>query len=278
MVQEKPLVTVLLATHNGSRFITTALTSVFAQTYDNFEFLIIDDASSDRTAEIVQSVKDPRVRYIRNGKQLRLSASLNRGLALARGTLIARVDDDDVWISPNKLARQVELMVRNPKLVLCGTHNIVVDQDQKELYRIYYPATDQDLRETMLYRNQFPHASVVFRTDLARKLRGYREDLYYAQDFELWLRMLLRGAAANVADCYIQQRGNLAGLSGSHQLTQWLGFFWAAWHYRRHYPGFWRHTPIYAREFILAALVPKRFFYQVGSLRRSLAEDLLGKP
>ena len=97
MVQEEYLVSVVMATHNGSRFVSEAVQSVLKQTYRNFEFIVVDDASNDGVADVVVGFGDLRIRIVRNETRKGLTKSLNRGIALARGEFIARIDDDDVW-------------------------------------------------------------------------------------------------------------------------------------------------------------------------------------
>ena len=94
---EKELVSVILATHNGTAYIEQSIDSVLSQSYAKFELLIINDASTDATEEIVLAIGDVRIRYIANEKRLGLTTSLNKGVSLARGEYIARIDDDDVW-------------------------------------------------------------------------------------------------------------------------------------------------------------------------------------
>src|SRR2546426_3494714 len=101
-----PVVTVLMPVYNGARFLANAMNSVLGQTFGNFELLAINDGSSDKTAEILASCRDPRLRIVDNGRNLGLIASLNKGLDLARGDYIARMDADDVCY-PNRLAVQV---------------------------------------------------------------------------------------------------------------------------------------------------------------------------
>jgi glycosyltransferase involved in cell wall biosynthesis len=258
-----------MATHNGSRFILEALQSVRAQDYHHLEILVVDDASTDATARLVNEIADRRIRLISNEKRLGLTMSLNRGLKEARGEYIARIDDDDVWPDPRKLARQVAFLESHPRAGLVGAHNIVIGVDSRELYRLHYAISDEEIRQRLLQRNQFPHSSVLLRRSALQEAGFYDEQYRYAQDFELWLRLGLRWKLANVPGLFIQQRINPRGVTSRKSLRQFLTFVRIAHAYRHNYPGFWRATPGYGREFFLN-LFPKKLFYRLGGWRRRL--------
>jgi glycosyltransferase involved in cell wall biosynthesis len=163
MVSREPVVTVLMATRNGSRFIEEALRSVLSQTYRAFELIVVDDVSTDSTSDILARVQDKRIKLVRNTERLGLTRSLNRGLAMARGLFIARIDDDDIWASTDKIERQVSFMTRSPAVGLVGTHNIVIDENGQELYRLHVAVDDVSIRHRILRQNQFFHSGVLIR-------------------------------------------------------------------------------------------------------------------
>jgi glycosyltransferase involved in cell wall biosynthesis len=262
MVSREPVVTVLMATRNGSQFIEQAIRSVLRQTYTTFEFLIIDDASSDTTRELISATADTRMRLLSNPQRLGLTRSLNRGLAAARGAYIARIDDDDVWPDKDKLERQVSFMVGHPRVGLVGTQNIVVDAEGQELYRLYVESDDHSIRCKVLAQNQFFHSAVLIRGRALDEVGTYDEGLRFAQDYELWLRIGRRWEFANLPEVYIKQRVNPWGVTGRHNMRQFLSFVNVAWTYRRGYPNFWRAVPIYVRELVMN-LLSKRIFYRV---------------
>ena len=113
----KPLVSVLMAVYNGEKYLLEAIESILNQTYTNFEFLIINDGSTDSTEEIILSYSDQRIRYIKNEQNLKLIASLNKGLDLAKGKYIARMDADDISL-PDRLEKQVNFLERNSTKLL----------------------------------------------------------------------------------------------------------------------------------------------------------------
>jgi glycosyltransferase involved in cell wall biosynthesis len=191
-----PRVSVLLSVFNGGTFLGPAVASVLAQTGPSLELIAVDDASTDGSAELLEQVAraDSRLRVVRNAQNQGLVVNLNRGIELARGEFIARIDADDLH-RPGKLAAQVAEMDASPSLVLLGTNYEYVDA-AGTVFKRENPETDRKLLKERLETegNQLCHSSVMFRADLARNLGGYRMLAgRYAQDYDLWLRLSERG-------------------------------------------------------------------------------------
>jgi len=162
-----PKVSILLPTHNGSRFISKSIESVLLQSFEDFELIIIDDGSTDMTPDIAKEFtrKDKRVVFMSNKKNLGIQKTLNNGMRIAKGEYIARVDDDDEWVGSDKLARQVDFLDKNSDHVLVGTGVIVVDEKRDELFRFLQPSGDEAIRRKMLFKSYFMHSTVLFRKD-----------------------------------------------------------------------------------------------------------------
>ncbi len=197
-------VSILLPVYNGERFIERAIKSVLVQSYRDFELIIIDDCSTDKTPLLIQKYAqlDKRVRPLRNPHNLGIQKTLNHGLKEATGEFIARIDDDDFWTDVNKLKNQIEFLESNPDHVLVGTAVMVVDENSKELFRYQNPQTDGQIRSRILYRNCFAHASVVFRRLAAVAAGGYSELplTHRVEDYDLWLKLGTMGKLANLPD------------------------------------------------------------------------------
>lgn len=198
----KPKVSVLLPTHNGSRFISRSIESVLTQSFDAFEFIIIDDGSTDTTGDIVKEFvrKDKRVVFISNKGNLGIQRTLNNGLQIAKGEYIARIDDDDEWLDSKKLEGQVAFLDAHPEHVLVGTGVVVVDENRNELFRFLQPIDDGAIRDRMLFKSCFTHSAVVFRKDPVLGLGGYGEgeEVRHVEDYDLWLRLGRVGKLANL--------------------------------------------------------------------------------
>ena len=188
-----PRVSTILPTFNGSRTIARAIESVLAQSFTDYELIVVDDGSTDGTAQVVRSFseRDPRVRLIQNAANLGLQKSLNVGLAAAAGEYIARIDDDDRWIDPGKLAAQVSFLDANPRYAVVGAQASVADAAGTRLSVTSTPIDDQNIRRAMLFVNPFVHISVMYRKSVVMEAGGYSEDpaVNYLEDYDLWMRL-----------------------------------------------------------------------------------------
>ncbi len=201
---KEPLVTVLMSVYNAEAYLSEAVESVLAQTYQNFEFLIVDDASTDQSAVIIDGYPDHRIRLIRNQTNLGLTTSLNKGLAQARGKYIARTDADDVSYSV-RLERQVAFMEAHPVVGLCGTWGRLLGLAGN--HNRTFPTQNNDLQVALLCYNPFIHPSVMLRTGALQELdTPFDERFRYAQDYELWSRLSEQWEIANLPDVLIGYR------------------------------------------------------------------------
>src|SRR5262245_13045266 len=147
-----PTISVLMSVLNGQEFLRPAVESVLAQTFADFEFIIIDNASRDGTSAILDSYRDPRIVRLRNDRILSLTQSLNKGLQVARGTYVARLDADDV-AAPTRLMKQVELLDRDQDILLAGSSVRVINETGHVIGRIDPPAAQGDLYNALAYSN-----------------------------------------------------------------------------------------------------------------------------
>lgn len=201
-----PKVSIIIPTYNCVKMLEKSIESVFAQSYKDWELIIIDDASTDETELRMTelSSKEKSVNYLRipkiEGKGI--SEYLNIGLRNSRGEYIARIDDDDYWCHKDKLKMQVEFLDKNPEYVVVGGGVILVDEKGNELFKYLKKETDEEIRNFALYSNPFTHATVMFRKDAAMKLGGYR-NMKHVEDMELWLRMGMVGKLYNFREYFI---------------------------------------------------------------------------
>jgi GT2 family glycosyltransferase len=200
-----PAVTVLMAVYNGGALLAHAVESILAQTFTDFECLIIDDGSTDGAVDALHSIGDPRLRFVRNPRNLGLTASLNLGIGLARAPLIARMDADDLSM-PNRLQRQVEVFRLRPGLGLLGTWAEVIDVDGRKAGEIRHPVDHAKIARTILHYNSFVHPSVMARAKVLREVGGYPSDFSVGQDYALWLRVVLLYEVANLPEFLVRYR------------------------------------------------------------------------
>lgn len=197
-----PRVTVFIPVHNREHYITTAVDSILAQTFENFELLIVDDGSTDATLDVLSRYQDPRLRVECNPRNLGIPATRNRGLELARGDYIALLDSDDKsW--PNRLARQVETLDRHPELCQIGSACDFMDDQGKRLKRVRrQPLAADDVAASLAFYCALTNRTVMARTAILRDYR-YREDFPRCQDYELHQRLSGTQRMANLADILV---------------------------------------------------------------------------
>src|SRR5690606_1322307 len=155
-------VSVVMAVHDGERYVREGIGSLLAQTFGDFELIVVDDGSTDRTAEVARSIADPRVRLVSNGRNLGLAASLNRGLELARGELVARRDVDDVSC-PTRLELQIAFLDANPDVALVGSAYREVDAARRLVAEHVLPLEHADILWAMHFHSPFVHSAVMWR-------------------------------------------------------------------------------------------------------------------
>jgi glycosyltransferase involved in cell wall biosynthesis len=211
-----------MSVYNGEAFLHEAIESILRQTFQDFEFLIIDDASSDSTIDILQASadKDSRIRIERNSENLGLTKSLNKGLKLARGEFIARLDADDVAL-PDRLEKQLNLMRQKPDLAAVGTACKVIDRHGDIVNSWTPPSSYNALRWSGLFISPFPHSSVMIRRSIFTQNHfAYDEDIRYCQDFDLWARIMSHHLATSIRQPLILLRRhdrNITSLKSEQQ-------------------------------------------------------------
>jgi glycosyltransferase involved in cell wall biosynthesis len=186
MSAKKPLVSILMAVYNGEKYLREAIESMLNQTYMNFEFLIINDGSTDATEEIILSYNDERIRYIRNEQNLKLIASLNKGLDLAKGKYIARMDADDISL-PRRLEKQVEFMERNSDIGVLGSwvQTLGLEKDRE----IHFKSGNNQIRFELFIHNYLHHPTVMLRNDILEKYNIKYEQYLHAEDYAFWIKL-----------------------------------------------------------------------------------------
>lgn len=194
----EPKISVLISAYNSEKYIEQALKSIYNQTYQDFEVIIVDDGSTDRTSEILLNLKDSRTCIYRNPENLGLTKSLNIGLKLCRGEYVARMDADDISY-PQRFEKQIEFLKENPDCIVLGCWCDRIDSNGK-IHGAYdrRPTKPTDIRRRLLYGNCIAHPTAMALRALLVEVGGYNEKYAYAQDHDLWLRLSERGQIHNI--------------------------------------------------------------------------------
>lgn len=203
----KPLVSVLMPVYNSETYLDQAIRSILEQTFHDFELLIINDASTDRTATISVSYQDPRIRVIRNAINLGLTKSLNIGLQEAQGEYIARLDADDISL-PQRLEKQIHFLEQHPEIVLVGSLSKLINSAGETFDYRKSPIDPEVIKFSLLFGNSITHSSILFRKKPILEMGGYNESFRYAQDFELYSRLVTKYQLAVLPEILVKYRSH----------------------------------------------------------------------
>jgi glycosyltransferase involved in cell wall biosynthesis len=199
-------VSVVMAVYNGGAFLRDTITSILHQTLREFEFIIINDGSTDETSQVLSAVTDPRIIVINNRQNRGLAYSLNEGLARAQGKYIARIDAGDL-AAPERLERQAAFLDTHPEVGILGTGHTFIDEGGQQRGMRRNPIGDLDIRWTSLLKNPFFHPTVMLRREvLCRHHLRYDTAFQASQDYDLWTRMLQYTEGANLNDVLLSYR------------------------------------------------------------------------
>jgi glycosyltransferase involved in cell wall biosynthesis len=210
-------ISVLMPVYNGGAFLEEAMESILGQDYREFELIVINDGSTDNTEEIIQKLSDNRIVYVRNEKNLGLIASLNRGLELAKGDFIARMDADDIAL-PERFSKQMELFAKDTDTVVVSSDYIFL-KDGKESPVTNFNDSDE-LKAVLLFSPCFAHPTVMIRNVFSNKSLGYDPTFIHAEDYRLWTELAEYGKFQNVSSPLLKYRSHPAQVSTSYKDVQ----------------------------------------------------------
>jgi len=212
-----PLISVLMPVYNGEKYIEEAIKSVLNQTFTDFELLIINDGSTDKTEEIIFSFEDKRIRYIKNETNLKLIATLNKGISICSGKFIIRMDADDIC-EPQRFEKQIRFMEKHPDTGVCGTWAKVIDSQNNISGKIINPTTPEFISISLLFTIPLVHPSVCFRASVLKQ--NLYDNVPHAEDYELWRRLNDQTKMANLPEYLLQYRWHNSNISKEKQTIQ----------------------------------------------------------
>jgi glycosyltransferase involved in cell wall biosynthesis len=210
-----PLISVVLPLYNREKYIEESIRSILNQTVEDFELLVIDDASTDSSVEVVKGIKDPRIRLFIKLKNEGVATTINIGFREARGRFIARMDSDDISF-PKRFEKQLKVLQHNPELVVCGSWIV---KDNGELLK--FKETHEEIHVDMLNRCALSMGTALVNKG---KLDGLllKEGLRHGEDYEFWSRIILQGNYYNIQEPLLYYRSHEAQLSTLHKPEQIL--------------------------------------------------------
>ena len=268
-----PKISVLTSVYNGEKYIKECIDSILNQTFSNFEFIILNDGSTDQTKDILKKYNDPRLRIIHQDN-LGIPKSLNKGVSLCRTDLIAHLDGDD-YVHSHWLERQLDFMNLNEGVIFCSTK--FEELFEGKLYPQSYPFVEKDheIRKSMCFMNCVPHSFVIIRKKFFLKAGGYNQNLVVAHDYDLWIRLLGEGNGHNLNENLGVLRIHETSISKKKERVMILETFQIQWRaYQKLGGSFWKMVESFFRR-ALVWVFPLRIrsYYRASVRREKLRRD-----
>ena len=216
-----PTVSVITPAYNARRYIALTIESVIAQTFTDWEYIIVDDGSTDGTDALIRKyLSDPRIRMYRRPNTGVVGAS-NDGLNMAGGEFLTRLDADDI-AKPEKFEKQVAFLRANPEYVACGTQVETIDPYGSILHRLQHKLTHEQIDAQLMRGNGFAmvQPAVMIRREVLVKLGGYRKQYECAEDLDLFLRLAEVGKVANLPEYLLQYRQHYQSINHTRHEDQ----------------------------------------------------------
>lgn len=210
-----PYISVIMPTYNMSQYVKEAIDSILNQTFRNFELIVVNDASTDQSQDIIDSYSNQKLVLVKNEHNLGNYPARNRALLIAKGKYICVMDADDIAY-PNRLEIQFKYMEKHSDVLACGSQSTYIGSNLS----LPKPLNYEDIKLQLLDNNRFIHSSLIIRTDIMKELGGYNEEYIYSSDYDLICRIALRGKIVNLPDVLMQYRIHKSQISNKHRLEQ----------------------------------------------------------
>lgn len=217
---ETPVISIIVPTYNRERYIAQAISSAQKQSFKDWELIVVDDASTDKTEDVVMKIaeKDSRIRYVRQKENVGIAKNRNTGLSEAKGAYVAMLDSDDAWTDPDKLKKQLAFLKSRPDHAMVGTWVTKMDVNGTEYGHVKYEINDVDIRKKILFRNQFAQSSLIYRASVIKELGSYDPTYTVNDDYDLWLRVGTSHKFANIPEYTTSYRVHPGGITTEKRL------------------------------------------------------------
>lgn len=270
------MISIILPTYNGEKYIDKAIKSVISQTYTDWELIIIDDGSSDGTDLVIKNyLNDKRIIYIKKDQNTGITDSLNIGLKISKGEYIARIDDDDEWIDKDKIEKQIEFLKNNKEYVLVGTSAVISDENGLIIGKYNMPESDKKIRERIMFKNCFLHSSIMGKKEYIFKAGCYSNTFNCAEDYDLWLKIGLMGKLKNLKDACVKLTIHPNSITYKNRIKQAVNLLLIIKIFKNKYPNYRLAYAIsYLRLIFFKILkyipIKNRVIYKIQSLYKSI--------
>ena len=201
----KPKISVLMPVYNAEKFLQEAIDSILNQTFTDFEFIIVNDASTDDSKNIILSYKDPRIVYLENARNLGQAVTMNKGLKLAKAEIIARMDADDIS-APNRFELQYKEMQKEKGIAVIASVYEVVNENKLFLYLEDYAKSPEEIYYTLQFRDCIGHSTTMFRKSIVLNVYDGYDKNRESEDYDLWLKIAAQYKISKVNTCLLKLR------------------------------------------------------------------------
>jgi len=209
-----PIVSVLMPVYNNEEYLVDAIDSILTQTFGEFEFIIIDDGSTDGSIEILNRYKnkDPRIKVYLQSQNVGIVEALNKGVKLSTGKYIARMDADDISL-PDRLERQLAFLDSNPEVGVLGTNIQLIDAVGEQHETIKFPDSHNQILWSLCFYSPIVHPSALIRRNVILRVGGYRSKYPHAEDYDLWTRLAGETHFANLPQTLLLLRKHISNIT-----------------------------------------------------------------
>lgn len=253
-VSRRPRISVVMAVFNGLPYLKNSVESILGQTYTNFELIIVDDASTDKSWKYLKSIKDRRVKLLKNTRNLGLAASLNLALLKSSGAYIARMDADDISL-PRRLEIQLNFLLTHPSVEICGTWVNLMDENGKIITTIKMPTKDSQIKQRNKWTPALIHPTWMGNSRLFKNLGGYDPKFDTVEDLDFLLRAK-QSEMANIDKCLLLWRTTTSRRSKSSINTMYKKSLEVRWKYFKKGEFSILYIPLLLRSVISTYLFP----------------------
>jgi glycosyltransferase involved in cell wall biosynthesis len=216
MRKKKPSVSVVMPVYNCEKYVELAIKSILHQTFKDFEFVIVDDASTDKTFSVLKKYarQDKRIRLSRNKENVQIANALNKAVSLSKSDIIVRMDADD-FSYPKRIELQYKFLIKNPNIAIVGSNMDIMDEKGIIVSKREYVTNSDHLKRISFRYSPFAHPSVTFRKSIFEEFGGYDPQMVPCEDIDLWFKIGSKYEFANIAKTLIKYR--LIFASNSHK-------------------------------------------------------------
>ncbi len=263
---EKPKVSVIMSVYNGEEFLKDSILSVLNQIYKDFEFVIIDDASTDNSLEILKNFQknDSRIKIINNKENLGLTKSLNKAILISSGEYIARLDAGDISL-PERIEKQVAFLDNNKDVGLVGSWMYIINTKGETIDEIKYPTNNKEIKEDLIKYNPLVHSSIMFRRSVAHRVNFYDENYKYAQDYNFYFKLSPYTKFANLPMSLVKYRKMPNSITSTKNKKQ-MSFANRARVYAISEGQYGKFNYIYILKNFLVSLIPTKIKFFIKDL------------